>query len=414
MERIAAAGVSLRDTDVAGLELVKRAVVSDEDRLTREIADALGASEVVVLSTCNRLDVYFAREEGHLPRCEDRSAILERLGIEGDSPERERFFFASGVECARHLLRVACSLDSLVLGEGEILSQVREAFERAQERGWTGRLLTPLFQVALQTGKEARARTDIAQHPISLVSLGLAAIAGRFGTSRPRVAVIGAGRIGRRAALGGEQAGLSIALVVNRSLPAAERIAAEIGARAMCLDEFRAGTEPVDALVSATSAPGTVLDAAALRALAARTPLGRRLTAVDLAIPRDLEPLFDERVEIIDLEALREAAERNRALRERAVCQVEALIERRLETFARRGSGRRAAGLLEELRGETRDILEREIAGLSAGRLAELSDEERRAVERWARSAFGRIEHAPLTLIRRLCEKQDAPAGGEA
>ena len=90
------------------------------------------------------------------------------------------------------------------------------------------------------------------------------------------------------------------------------------------------------------------------------------------------------------------------------------LIERKLETFARRGAGRRAAGLLEELRGETRDILERELAGLSAGRLAELTEDERRAVERWVRSAFGRMEHAPLTLIRRLCEEQDAPAGGEA
>jgi glutamyl-tRNA reductase len=409
MHRIAIAGLSVHETDVAGLERAKARLASAAG-IEREIADRLGASELVVLSTCNRLELAFAREAGHLPTREDVDVLASVLALE---PElARRFHFVAGRDAVRHLFRVAASLDSLVLGEDQILAQVRDAHRRATDELLVGKLLGALFQAAEHAGKEVRAKTELARRPISVATLALEHVERRFRGERPAIALWGAGEMARSAALGVRETGLDVAWVVSPTRERGERLAREAGARWLDADSSAARSLEIDVLVSATSAPGFVFSATELVNFAARAPLGTGLLALDLALPRDLEPCDDPRVEIVDLERLRLAAEANRAARLAAAADAERLIERQVELFTERDVGKRAAEALAELSTTTNDILEHELGGLFAGALADLDDERRRAIERWARQTFGRIEHAPIAAIKRLAQEL-APRGTE-
>lgn len=419
MERIGHIGSSLHRTDVAGLERLRRPAAGEEDAFLRELADHLGASEAVFLATCNRVEVLYAREEGDLPGEADLDTVARLLAREGDTAgARALLVQRTGSEAARHLFRVAASLDSLLVGEDQILAQVRAAYGRASDAGLVGPLLGPLFHHALAVGKQARSETDLARHPVSLVNLAvhelLADAAGR--SAPPRVAVLGAGEMGRLLLRALAAAGLAPAVVANRGLEKARALASECGAVALTLDEFRAGREPVDALVSATSAPEVVLDARALLALAARAPSGRPLLGVDLAVPRDLAPCDDPRVRVVDLDALRRLADANRALRAAAALEAERLVDRKVETWAARFTERAADAAVSELQVAADELLGRELQGLLGGRLAHLSAEDRRAVERWARATFGRVMHLPVAALKRLARDMaaaHAPAAEE-
>ncbi len=401
MYRIAVAGLSLHDTDVAGLECAKRGLPNDLGLAARELADDLGASELVLVSTCNRIEIVYAREEGHLPSRADLELLFGALKLD----ERGRalaFHYHCGIDAARHLFRVVSSLDSLVLGEDQILVQVREAHRAAEMQGLVGRLLEPLFQTAFHIGKDVRTRTEISSRPISVTSLALERLHARFDGSQPSIAIVGAGEMSSLAARGARELGFNVRFVVNRSRERGEKLANEVGAQWVDLTALAHGELPIDALVSATSRQGFVAESQALARMAANAPLGRGLLAIDLAVPRDLAACDDARVELVDLDALRAEADRNRQLRLAAAREAEKMVETQLETFTRRDVGKRAADALAELSGTTREIFERELSTLFVGPLADLDADRRRAIERWARVAFGRIEHAPITTIKRL------------
>ncbi|HVS19942.1 MAG TPA: glutamyl-tRNA reductase [Planctomycetota bacterium] len=404
MERIAIAGLSLTDVELPELERAKARVVGREVEVGRELADVLAASDLVVLSTCNRLEVAYAREEGHPPDARDLGVLREVLGLGEDAA---RLHLHTGRGAARHLFRVAGSLDSLVLGEDQILAQVREAFERAEAARLCGGLLRPLFVAALEVGKQVRSRTELSSHPVSVVSIAVGLLRAHFAARTPRVAVLGAGAMGELVARHLTDAGIGPLLFVNRDPQRAERLAVVFAGRATSLEAFRAAPPELDALVSATTAPQPVLSAADL----ARIARGAPLYAVDLALPRDLEPGDQAHVEVVDLESLRERAGHNRALRRAAAVAAEALVEAKIDVFARRLVGRALSQTLAELQAETTDILERELAALRSERLGELPAVQREAVERWARMAFGRLAHAPVSALKRFASSQTGVEG---
>jgi glutamyl-tRNA reductase len=408
MHRIAIAGVSLHGTNVAGLERIRRPEPGGEDAFLRELADALGASEVVLLSTCNRVDVIYAREEGDPPGAADLELLADHLGAGSSAEVRRMLTLTTGRDAARHLFRVASSLDSLVVGEDQIIAQVREAYGRASDIGLVGPLLGPLFHHALAIGKQVRSETELARHPISVVTLAVqtlverAKLASDSAEGRLNIAVVGAGEMGSLLARTLATAGLAPTVISNRSATAAGELAKECGARAVELQAFLAGEAPVDALVSATSATGLVLDEVALLRLAESVPSGRPLLAIDLAVPRDLAAVDDERVTVVDLDALRVRADANRALRADAAVVAEQMVERKVETWTQRFGERAAAEAVTELQAVSEELLARELRGLLSGRLAHLSDVDQRAVERWVRATFGRLMHLPVTALKRL------------
>ena len=411
MERIGIAGLSLHETDVRGLERLDRPTPENLGARTREIADEIAASEVVLIATCNRIELVFAREVGHLPCRADVEALATCMGLAENDELRGEMHLRGGRDAVRYLFRVASSLDSLVVGEDQILGQVREAFEASRAMGMTGALLGSLFEQALHVGKSVRTETELSRHPVSVVSLGLAAVAARFPDGPPRLALVGTGHMAEIAARGAGRMGLPVALVAGRSPERTVTLAQEAGARAVDLDHFRSAAEPVDALISATSAPGHVLDAATLKRLADCAPSGRPLLGVDLAVPRDLEPAGPS-VEIIDLDALRSLADANRSRRAEAATRAEALVESQVALFACKNSARVVSSALAELRSETEEILERELDSLFVENLHGLDERQRRAIERWARTAFGRLSHPPISAIKRLAKGMSSPGAG--
>lgn len=391
MERMAVCGCSLSEVKAADLDRLAR----PGSAALRELADDLGASELVLLATCNRVEVVYAREAGHPPEAQDRGVLAG--GLHADGPDLR---WLGGDAAVRHLFRVASGLDSLVLGDQQIPAQVRQAWEAAHAVGMTGDVLDPVFEAALGCARRVAADTGVGRLPVSLVSLALDAVAqARLGAPHgqaPVVGIVGAGLMARRLARAAAATqGMAPAWVANRSSDSAEALAAEFGARPETLETLRAGNLRADVLLVATAAPGFVMD----RALLER--MGSGLVAVDLGAPRNLEPGADG-VVIIDLESLRSAADTNRAARRQAAAAAEAVVADRLEAFRRRLAEARIAAVAEELRGVSADLLESEIAALSDGRLADLSPDHRAAVERWARSAFGRLQHLPARALKDL------------
>ncbi len=429
MDRIAIAGLSIHRTDVAGLERVRRPETGRVDAFLRDLADELGASEIVLLVTCNRVEVIYAREEGDLPADTDLDVLARSLtapqggtadaaGADGAAAHaaaahalRPMLLLRAGREAARHLCRVAASLDSLVVGEDQILAQVREAYGRSADIGLVGPLLGPLFHHALAVGKQVRSDTELARHPVSLVNIAVHALLERPDGGALKVAVVGAGEMGRLMVRALSAAGLRPAVVSNRTLSAAKLLAADCGAVALSLDDLRRGEAEVDALVSATASPDVVLDGPALLRLAARSPSGRPLLAIDLAVPRDLAPVDDPRVQLVDLDALRAQADRHRALRAEAAVLAERIVEHKVDVWCRRFGERAAADAVTDLQSVSEELLGRELAGLLGGRLAHLSDDDRRAVERWARATFGRLRHLPVAALKRLAHDMAAGEG---
>jgi glutamyl-tRNA reductase len=259
-----------------------------------------------------------------------------------------------------------------------------------------------LFEHAFQVGKQVRTETELSRIPVSVVSLGLEAIAREFEGAEPRVAVLGAGAMAELVVKNSAEHGVKVAAVANRSLDRAKRLAQSCGAEALTLQAFLASRGGFDALISATSNPGYVLSRDALLAFAARTPLGRPLVAVDLAIPRDLEPVQSLAVKIVDLEALRAAADANRALRAAAAAQAEGIIERKLESFTARAAKSAISETIAEMRSESESVFEKELSQLFIGKLAHIPPADRVAIEHWARTAFGRVSHVPISAIKRL------------
>lgn len=405
MDRIAVIGVSLHGTDVVGLEGIRRPLPEEREAFLRSMCDQLGASEVVYLTTCNRAEVIYAREEGESPSAGDIDLLAALLATSEEGDMTSSLVFRGGRDAVSHLFRVTSSLDSLVVGEDQIIGQVREAYGSSADFGLVGTLLGPLFHHALAVGKQVRTDTELARHPVSVVSLALAALEKNLHREHPQIAIVGAGEIGYLIARMLTESKMPPAVIVNRSVEHAQPIAEECGSQAISLEAFRRGEVPVDAIVSATSSQEIVLDGETLCFLAEAVPGGGRLLAVDLAVPRDLAEVESDKLQVIGMDDLRSTADQNRALRAEAAVVAEQMVEAKVDVFSQRLGEQAAGSVLGELKGAADELMEKELVGLLGGRLGHLSEEDKRAVERWARSTFGRVMHLPMEAIKRMASE---------
>jgi glutamyl-tRNA reductase len=245
--------------------------------------------EAVCLSTCNRTELYLAGADAANAEAGALATLAELGGLREDDVEPVVYRLHDGA-AALHLFRVAAGLDSLVPGEGEILGQVRAAFEA----GRAGPLLGRLFRAAIHAGKKARAETALGESPASASAAAAALVQQVFGDlAGRRILVIGAGKIGELAARNLASRGAQIGFVANRTLDRAADLARRFGAEPLPLDGVETELARADVVVSSTSAPGFVLD----REQVERALRGRRrrpLFFVDLAVPRDVDPAIHE------------------------------------------------------------------------------------------------------------------------
>ena len=296
--------------------------------LRRLAAKSPALQEVVVISTCNRLEVYAAASDLE----EGTAAIGEYLAdLYGANPADlgGLLYYAHDDEAVRHLIRVTSGLDSLILGEPQILGQVADAFEAAKSAGSHGPVLSHLFSYALHCGKRVRTETEIGSHTISISHAAALLAEQKLGPlARRRALVIGAGEMAELAATALQQHGMIDITCVNRTQERAERIAARVGGRALAWPQLPEALLQTDLVISATAAPHVILLAEQVAAVQAQRH-GRPLLLVDIALPRDIDVAVDgvTGVQRYDIDHLRDTIDTNLARRQAAIPDVERIID---------------------------------------------------------------------------------------
>ncbi len=355
------------------------------------------AGELVILSTCNRFELYAAIPEGVDPETV-KTRIAERRGVvwEGLEPHLYRW---EDHEAARHLCRVAAGLDSIVLGEPQILGQVSEALNRSLAHHRAGPYLKALFQTALRAGKRARAETGISRKPLSISSMAVRLARRHLGDlAGLRIAVVGTGEMGRlivKTLRPDERARLTL---VNRRVETAHAFAGTVGAEALPLDRLHEALAAADVVFCATGAPDPIIDTEAVRA-AART--NRPLTLVDIGVPRNVAPGVAAlpNVHLFDIDRLRGEVERSLTERRRAIPAVERIIEEELERFAKWRREHTVQPVIVDLRRKAEEIRQRELQrALEA--LPDADDRVREQLQFLSQTLVKKLLHHPTMNLR--------------
>ncbi len=397
-------GISHR---VASVELRERVALDLEQagELARELASVAG--EAVCLSTCNRTELYLAGA-GLAEAAEQAvGALEERSGADLRSVLYRLEDDAAGI----HLFRVAAGLDSMVPGEGEILGQVRDAFEA----GSPGPLLDRLFSQAIHAGKKVRTETAIAESPASVSSAAAALAEQVFGDlAGCRVLLVGAGKIGELAARNLVSRGAEIAAVANRSVDKAQELAGGFGGRAVSLDKIPAELARVDVVLTSTSAPGHVLTRADVAgALPGRK--GRPLFFIDIAVPRDLDPAIHELdgCYLYDIDDLESVVAQSLAGRRREAGRAEEIVLDEAERFRAWQASRDVVPAIASLRALAEEIRESELERART-RLERLSEAERRAVEAVTSRIVDKLLHVPTVKMKEAAAGADGAVYADA
>jgi len=420
-------GLSHKSAPVAILE---RAAVSGDSlaKLLRDVAQAEPVAEVLVVSTCNRVEVYADVDRFHAAV----TAICELLGRHCGVPAHELtgYLYVHYEDRAiSHLMAVACGLDSMVVGEGQILGQVRSALKFAADQETVGRVLSELGRLALRTGKRSRAETGIERAGLSLltVAIELAAqsAAGRSGAQAPAggsgagalagrdVLIVGAGSMSALAAATATRSGAASIVVANRTRSRAARLAADVSATAAGLADLPAAMGAADVVISCTGATGQVITGDMVSAaVTARTLAGRPgpLVVLDLAMPRDVEPAAGglPGVVLIGMDLL---SDHGTAATDEDVLAVRAIIEAELAAYHSAIDAARVAPTVVALRAKAAKVVEAELARLE-GRLNsdDLSGHARDEIAQTVRRVVDKLLHAPTVRVKELA---GSPGGEE-
>lgn len=403
LEQLGMIGVSWRQ---GGVEtLAEFALPNDEaDARLHRFSEDLGLGELAYLSTCNRVELVFARTTGSAAR-DIRPQAFELLAGRQPAPgeAKRRLRAWQGEGAAEHLFLIAAGLDSACVGETEIVAQVRASHKRSSQLGLSGPALDLLFEEAQRIAARVRHETGLGEGRVSLAEIAVARLRERLARTRGTVALVGVSPMTERSAVSLSGAGLPL-LIVNRSAGKGNAFADRFGARFQSLDSFCAEPEPVEALLSATGAPGAVFGRAALERIAARTPSGEPPLIVDMAVPPDIDPDVCMKLAIprIGMDEVVAHAERSRATRLIEAAEAREQVDKALSTLNDRYAERYYGPLFGALQKRYRRTAQEGVKRLFGKELKGLGDEERAAVEVWAEVLARRFAHIPCLGLRGL------------
>ena len=410
-----AVGVSFRSADVA---LREQVAFSDQarDAAAARLAARYGC-EAAVLSTCNRVELYLARPlGGELPPPDLIAEFLAEVHGVAPTAIRPHLVEWPGPDGVRHLFRVAASLDSLIVGEAQIVGQVKAAFEAARAVGSTGPLLNALYQHAQTTAKRVRTETGIAAGHVSVSSVAVdyvRQVFDHFGDKT--VLVIGAGKMGRLTLKHLHHLRPRQILVTNRSPDRATEVAAGCGGHAVPWEKLDDALVQADIVLSTTGAPDPVVTERRYAAVRNRRA-GRPAVILDIAVPRDFDPAVHDGettfvFNIDDLKGVREhTLAKRRAHLERAEAIVEEEGRRFVADWGRRKNGQLIARLTQEFEARRREVLEPLMARLNG----KLTEKDRQEIEGAFRLYQNKLLHGPITALGEASKEGSGPALLEA
>jgi glutamyl-tRNA reductase len=385
----------------APVDLLERMTVPAEHlaKVLHELGAREQQLEVVDLSTCNRIEVYARCTHFH-PAVGDVSAFL--ADYSGSSPDdfSELLYTYYDDAAVAHLFAVAAGLDSMIVGESEILGQVRDAWQTAVREG-TAPQLTGLFRHAVESGKRVRTETGIGRHPVSIPSAAVSVAAEHLGTFEgAKVLVVGAGQMATGLASTLRSRGVEQVWIANRTLERAEAAAERIGAEAIPLSEVADTLVDVDVLLSSTASPQVLVERATVEMVMACRG-GRPLLVVDVALPRDIDPGVREvnDVTLLDLDDLKDYARRSAERRRGEIGKVREILAAEIDRYRADRSGREVAPLVTALRVFGEDVRVGEMEGFRA-KLERLDPDQRAVIDALTQGIVNKLLHEPTARVK--------------
>lgn len=371
------------------------------------------AREAVVLSTCNRAEVYAAAESDEALDPLARF-FAEYHGVEL-SDIRPHLYIHRGIDAARHLFRVAAGLDSLVVGEPQILGQVKSAYTKASEEHYTGTVLNRLFHVAFTAGKRVRSETGLGEGAVSVSYAAIALAKKIFGSLEPlHVLILGTGEMGKLTGLHLKAQNVKRITMASRTRASAERLAPQVGADVVDWSEILVAMERADILVSATGAPTAILDRPAIERVM-RMRRERPLFIIDIALPRDVEPEVGslEQVFLYNVDDLHGIVNENLARRREELARAAAIVEDEASRFAAWLQSREIIPTVVALRERFETIRQTELKRLEP-KLTGLPPEAQAQVDHITKLIVEKLLLTPTEQLKSVSDEAMAAAYSDA
>ena len=389
-------GVSHKTAPVA----VRERLAVDPDAIAAALVELTALSpvrEAAMISTCNRVELYVAADDADRAAAELAGVLARRAGVAvGDIAEH--LYQHRDSAAVRHLFRVASSLDSLVIGEPQILGQTKQAYDAAVQHGTAGAVLRACFEEgAFRVARRVRRETAIARNPVSVSSVAVEfarQVVGDF--SRKRVLIVGAGKMSELAARTLRTHGATLT-VINRTRARADEMAQRFGADVADWNDLQGALANADIVIASTGAQRPVLTLDLLKQVR-KARRGRQLCILDIAVPRDVEPEVGklDGIYLFDIDDLQKQASDHRAEREEEAAEAEAVVEEELGRFVKRWRSRQRGPLVSALQTHFHGIARAEVMRLSGG----VDDKERKARLDIAESLVKKLLHLPMTALR--------------
>ena len=404
---IVVVGLSHRTAPLA----VREALAVPRERIAealRRLRDEAGLAEAMLLSTCNRVEVYGRAEEA---RTGPLAEALLALHARTPSDLEAHLYRLEGEEAVRHAFRVAASLDSMVIGEPQILGQVKEAYDLAEAAGALGAVLNALRNRSVAAAKRARTETGIGRNAVSVSSVAVELARKIFGDLRDRqVLLVGAGKMSELAARHLVDGGARATVLGGRRFERAEELAAALGGRAVPFENLRPELRRAEIVISGTGAPGIVIGREDVEA-ALPSRGGRPLFLIDIAVPRDVDPVVRKLsgVFLYDLDDLKAVADANLRERRKEASAAEALVEQEVLDFLAWRRSLDAVPLLVELRRRGDEIRRVEIER-ARKRLGTLTPEQEEAIHAATTAIVNKLLHPPTVVLKELAKSGDSAA----
>lgn len=355
-------------------------------------------SEMVILSTCNRVEVYAVSSTSDYTGLERFISEIQAVAVDEFSSHLYHFTDESAVE---HLFRVASGLDSLVLGEPQILGQVMNAFELARSQGASGAVLSKLFQAALHTGKRARTETAIGHSPASISSVAIHLAEKKVhDLKNANVCVMGAGEMAELAVEALRKRGVTSIQVVNRTLERARLLAQRWGGEAATFENLEEVLIRADILITSTGAPHTLVHTEHILPILPER-VRQPLVIIDIAVPRDVDIEVGQLpgVYLFDIDMLHEHLEHSLAQRAQEVPRVESILNEEKASFMSFFQTLDVMPLIAEMRQRAESIRQAELEK-TLRRMGELTPQERQRLEAMTEALVKKILHTPITRLR--------------
>ena len=392
----------------APVEVREQLAMRDSSTPALELLSGLpGIEEVMFLSTCNRVEVLLASRQPEVATEAVKGLWADRSKLPPDALE-EGLYVHTQEEAVRHLFRVASSLDSMVVGEPQILGQLKDAYRKASEAKSTGLVLNRLLHKAFSVAKRVRTETRIASHAVSISYAAVELAKKIFGDlSGKRAMLIGAGEMAELAAQHLKANGVKRLVVANRTLSRAVELSRELGGEPISLEEIDQALLDVDIVISSTGAPGLILTKERVKAVM-RPRRHNLLFFIDIAVPRDIDPAINDidNVYLYDIDDLKGIVEFNKTEREREAARAERIVEAEVIKFLSWMDSLDVIPLIQHIQKKGEEIRQKELAR-SRKNLKGLTPAQEKALDILTRSIVQKILSDPIVCLKKNAAQEN-------